>query len=435
MDDFDENKIDALFQEGSERYDFKYREEAWTSMDELLDKQDKHRKIRFLGWVLLGCGVLLGVYGLYQVLTKNMEVMETPNMALSLEAEYDNVKEINPEITLVTTEKQTTKSANLLITEINTTIPDLPTTIKSVTIDNNNKTLSFLQDKPVQITVGKDQNSKSIFQNENTSLTTASIVESNVANGTTEQVMKPKEKIPVLISSGTFVSLPQPQKLVDYSAIVLPAISLEEAEEPADEKITGTNRFSIGLNVGPEFSFVGGTGDAKAGYYLGVELGYQLSDRFELITGVGISKKRYLGDGDNYKAASGFWTDEIVPMEFAGTCTVIEIPLAVNYYFNNARKNGWFASLGATTYLMSDEWYDFFYDPAVDRPDLKANFNDQMANSHLFGVGQVSFGYQQNFGKHTSLQISPYAKIPLGGIGTGSVNLFSTGLRVTARFR
>ena len=151
---------------------------------------------------------------------------------------------------------------------------------------------------------------------------------------------------------------------------------------------------------------------AKAGYYLGVELGYQLSNRFELITGVASVKNSIWGEGDKYKVGTGFWTDEIAPLEFAGTCTVIEIPLAVNYYFNNTKENGWFASLGATTYLMSDEWYDFTYDPAINRSDLKASWNDKMANTHILGIGQVSFGYQQNIGKHTSLQISPYAKIP-----------------------
>ena len=73
MDDFDKNNLDALFQEGSERYDFTYREDAWASMDGLLDEQEhKKRKKRFLGWfVFAGILVLLSVYGLHHILTKN----------------------------------------------------------------------------------------------------------------------------------------------------------------------------------------------------------------------------------------------------------------------------------------------------------------------------------------------------------------------------
>jgi len=50
MDNFNEDNLDALFQEGSERYDFPYREDAWASMDNMLDDQEKKRKKRFLGW-------------------------------------------------------------------------------------------------------------------------------------------------------------------------------------------------------------------------------------------------------------------------------------------------------------------------------------------------------------------------------------------------
>ena len=154
-----------------------------------------------------------------------------------------------------------------------------------------------------------------------------------------------------------------------------------------------------------------------------------------MVTGVGISRKSYTGNGDKYNAKPGFWIDEIKPMQFNGTCTVIEIPIAVNYYFNGAKENGWFANLGATSYVMSGEWYDFIYDPSINRDDLKTSWNDNLVNNHILGVGQVSFGYQQKVGKNVRLQISPYAKIPLTGIGSGSVNLFSTGIKVTARLK
>jgi len=227
------------------------------------------------------------------------------------------------------------------------------------------------------------------------------------------------------------------------SQIQLPEIILDKNWSNIDQaKSKIDNRFSFGLSIGLEYSFIlGGNnvqnpgGESKAGYYVGLELGYLISNKIELVTGVGISRKTYTGNGDQYNAKPGFWIDQIKPEQFNGKCTVIEIPLSVNYYFNSAKENGWFTNLGVTSYMMNREWYGFIYDPSLNRDDLKTSWNDKRVNNHILGVGQVSFGYQRKVGKNLRLQISPYAKIPLTGIGNGAVNLFSTGMRVTARLK
>jgi len=50
MHELNNDKLDALFQEGSERYDFTYREDAWEAMDGMLDEQERTRKKRYIGW-------------------------------------------------------------------------------------------------------------------------------------------------------------------------------------------------------------------------------------------------------------------------------------------------------------------------------------------------------------------------------------------------
>lgn len=444
MDDLNKQKLDELFQEGSERYDFTYREDAWASMDEMLDQQDKKRKKRFLGWwIIVGVAALVGAFGLkhyfsyQQTLTEtesseqNFARTQTKSTTESIELNNDHQKTITPVLsedtnsekteTLITTDLPDRKLAEKdFIHKIHpknqpaatTTIESFSTTATTTDFKTSVAEVSSVNSVKPKEFIGKEKK------------TTASTISQTAKIGT----------YPMLLSSGKLALLEAPA--FSLASIQVPPILLENtAGKGEDEKSKLGNRFSVGLSAGPEFSFVGGTGQAKAGYYLGVELGYQLSNHFEVITGIGVSKKRYLGAGENYKTAPGFWTDEIMPMEFQGKCTVIEIPLAVNYYFKNANENGWFASVGATTYLMSNEWYDFIYDPAINRTDLKTSWTDKMANNHILGVGQVSFGYQHKIGKNTSLQLSPYAKIPLTGIGNGSVNVFSTGLRVTARFK
>ena len=456
MDDLNKEKIDALFQEGSERYDFTYREDAWDSMDEMLDKQDKERKRRFIGWwLVVGLAALTGIFGL-KYYTSNSEVLEqsdrleqniattaTKTTADENMTVLDNsavAKKVEETTTSIITEKVITKKESQNTTKIidtkneATIASDLPSIVNNK-ISENNQSRKHIHTTPKLLDTGETgthENIRTQTVSPNPKKLTAQ-KQTRMFSADTNPVRSEHTNLVASIPSGKMSFLVNDADRL--STIQLPTIALQDLNEVGDdEKPKLRNRFSVGLTAGPEFSFVGGN-DAKAGYYLGIELGYQISNHFEVIAGVGVSKKRYIGEGAKYKTEPGFWTDAIVPMEFAGKCTVIEIPVAVNYYFNDANKNGWFTSLGATTYLMSSEWYDFIYDPSINRTDLKANWTDNMANNHLLGVGQISFGYQHKFGKHTSLQISPYAKIPLTGIGNGAVNLFSTGLRLTARFK
>jgi len=85
MDDFNKQKLDELFQEGSERYDFTYREDAWTSMDGMLDQQEKKRKYRFLGWwIIVGVTALVGVFGLKHYTSDQQTLAETKSSEQNL---------------------------------------------------------------------------------------------------------------------------------------------------------------------------------------------------------------------------------------------------------------------------------------------------------------------------------------------------------------
>ncbi|MEJ0080513.1 MAG: hypothetical protein WDM78_06050 [Puia sp.] len=48
--------------------------------------------------------------------------------------------------------------------------------------------------------------------------------------------------------------------------------------------------------------------------------------------------------------------------------------------------------------------------------------------NNIFAIIQVSGGYEYSIGKNTTIRIEPYVKIPLQGVGIGSMPISSMGL-------
>ena len=74
--------------------------------------------------------------------------------------------------------------------------------------------------------------------------------------------------------------------------------------------------------------------------------------------------------------------------------------------------------------------YDYHY--AYPRPMYSHQY--RRSGRHLASTLNVSAGYERQLGGGFSLQIEPYLKLPLAGVGWGSVRLFSTGLHLSLGF-
>ena len=87
---------------------------------------------------------------------------------------------------------------------------------------------------------------------------------------------------------------------------------------------------------------------------------------------------------------------------------------------------------------MDKEWHDFEFDDPdhQSNPDIPkfANSQDLDKSIHYFGIATFSIGYHKRLNRNTSLQIAPYAQIPLTGIGMGRVDLMTAGLQMKISF-
>jgi hypothetical protein len=163
----------------------------------------------------------------------------------------------------------------------------------------------------------------------------------------------------------------------------------------------------------------------KTGYIFGLQVGYRFSNRWSVNTGVLYTKKFYQAKGKDfdYKAP---W-----PIEKAeGYCSMWEIPVNVRYDVSFNTKRRWFVSTGLSTYLMNKEYYDIYYSWPTPYPmDIDSNSN------YLFSIWNLSVGLERSLGKHFSIQAEPYLKVPLQGLGTGSIRMDSYGMFFTLKYK
>ncbi|MBV6646943.1 MAG: hypothetical protein KI790_15910 [Cyclobacteriaceae bacterium] len=184
------------------------------------------------------------------------------------------------------------------------------------------------------------------------------------------------------------------------------------------------NRFRHGFLISPDISSVGFLNADKVGWELGLTGEYFMTDQISLSSSVSFSKKIYYADQgfEEYPGANPNWDLEQVD----ASCNVLDWSVYANAYFNANEENKWFISTGLVTYFMLTEDYTFRYSNWRD-----GNWNIKNENQHLFGLVHLSVGYEKPIGKRLSLQVEPYAKLPITNIGGGNLKLLTSGFRLT----
>lgn len=199
--------------------------------------------------------------------------------------------------------------------------------------------------------------------------------------------------------------------------------------EKTEKSLFGfAGRFSLSIQAAPDLSGVEMNQVEKAGQAFGVGVSYFIKPRLSVSSGVFYSFKPYSSDGENQ---SGYGNE---PNRVFGECDILDIPINLRYYPIEGKVQRVFASVGLSSYLMLEEYYQLEYqDPVTGYPYID-EISVSGANNHFLGVVNISAGYERKLGKQLSLQVEPYFKIPINGLGEGNISLKSTGIFVGLNF-
>jgi len=207
-------------------------------------------------------------------------------------------------------------------------------------------------------------------------------------------------------------------------------------EQKKNDKPRIPSRWSVALVVAPDFSTTGlGAEMSKPGTAFGGMIGYRLSRKFTIASGVIRSSKKYTGYGKDYTPPEGYWiarTNGVVPDEIYGSCTVVEVPVNVQFdLWHNPRSRLYIAG-GVSSYFMRREAYAYSFDQPNDGADRY--WSSSRPSTFAFKVGNLSAAYEIMLTKNFGVSVEPYFKIPFQGIGWANLSLYTTGAYINARY-
>jgi hypothetical protein len=241
--------------------------------------------------------------------------------------------------------------------------------------------------------------------------------------------------LPLIASSGTSLG-----KISGNDSLLN---KLAKSNAPIPHKTVHVNRsLNFGLSFGPDYTDAGGVTNDQIGNNIGITVGYYLTNKLSVNTGIFYSNKFYWspGHGEPPQQVSGivspgyYRTFAAAPqIEFVnGSANIYELPLTLRYDFAKNEKTKFFANAGLSSYFILKQTYiNFFH--SLGRPAANKFVDEEQVN-YWFGVADLSFGFETEIGKGFSFQAEPFIRLPLKDMGTQNLKLNSYGFLLSFRY-
>lgn len=145
------------------------------------------------------------------------------------------------------------------------------------------------------------------------------------------------------------------------------------------------------------------------------------------------TQKNYKLRGQDFHAPKGSWASYHEIETVDGYCKMWDIPIIATYHFTGNKNGNSFISIGTSSYFMKHEDYNYVYDYNNQYYTRSSSINS--SDQHLFALLHISAGIERPISKSITSIIEPYAKIPLAGVGYGSIQMSSFGLNFSVQYR
>lgn len=394
----DDNELDQITRLASEAYEAPGNAN-WEKMQLVLDKQmPQQKKRRGIIWWLLPLGIAAAI-GLYWITN------------ITIHQDFKNT----------VPETKNTLSTNKLI-------------IENLILDSNNN-ISDQKPKPTPLDQNNNTNKidKKSFEIIETKLETK-------AAPSLQDLTQTKREDSVIDRTNlvkSFSSLESLNPVLEtQKSIHITPLPDSNTTKRKSNKVKNTDPKKgvfIGLVGGIDASTVKYNYGSPAGYNIGVTIGYRFNNHWSLQSGAIYTKKNYKMRGEDFHPPKGSWISYFKLETVDGFCKMWELPIIGTYHFTSNGKTNAFISLGTSSYFMKKENYSYEY--YVNNQTYNRTINYNSTDQHLFALMHISAGIENKISNRLTAIIEPYAKIPLAGVGFGSIQLSSYGVNFSVQYR
>ncbi len=229
-----------------------------------------------------------------------------------------------------------------------------------------------------------------------------------------------------------FLSPVAPESKFSESDVVID-ISMVSTEEilKNDELTKRPSRktmLMLGIAYSPDLSTVGLDNFTSPGSRWKVFGELHFLKRFAVTTGIVWVNNRYIATKGEYVTPVNLAPDLV-----DADCKMIDIPLNIRYDIISADRHRAYVSGGASTYFVLSQYYDFSFDQ--DNPSLPDKWQSDKTVKYPFSIINFSVGYEYRIGGRSALQVEPFIKLPIEGIGWGSVELNTIGIYLSYKLK
>ncbi len=168
--------------------------------------------------------------------------------------------------------------------------------------------------------------------------------------------------------------------------------------------------------------------DTKPFYGLGI--GYRFNKRLSVQTGFYFGNKMYFAGANDYKLKPGSYVAKLIGAE--AECYIYDIPVTLRYDVLHKERYNLYFTTGISSIILKSETYDMhFFNSSGMYHRMTYTYKHHVG---YFSILNLSLGYEHQLSKALSVQAEPYLKLPLSGLGEGSVKLYSAGLQVSVKY-
>jgi|GEM_PF-4090787 len=188
----------------------------------------------------------------------------------------------------------------------------------------------------------------------------------------------------------------------------------------------------ISLIYAPELTTIRFTNIDKPGSNYGLLLGYQITKKISLQTGIIKSRKNYIANGSDFELEYPL-TGNYKLTKVNGYCMMYEIPLNIKSGLGSFKKFNVFYIAGISSYFMTREYYTYHYASASGIYSRSRTYTKQ--KNYWLSLASLGIGIEKAISPVFNIAAIPFLKIPFKGMGEGNLKLLSTGINFSLSYK